>query len=119
MQWQRGQPRPGEQPLLNLGALLNTQQKADEAAPLLEQATNIAPACAKCHEEFGRALAQAGNTVRAITEMARALELDPKNPRLHFQLGQLYRHAGDSGKAAEQFALSGKLYQHHSSEPNP
>ena len=43
---------------------------------------------------------------------------DPKNPRLHFQLGQLYRRAGDSANAAQQLALSGKLYEHHSSEPD-
>lgn len=82
--WQSGEPHPSEQPLLNYGALLNTQQKAAEATPLLEQAVTIAPTCVKCHEELARAFGQTDNLARAISEMARASTLDPTNPCLHF-----------------------------------
>lgn len=118
MEWQRSDAHPSEQPLLNLGALLTTEQRGAEAIPLLEQATTIAPRDAKCHEALARALDQQGQSARAATEMEKAVALDAKNPRLHFQLGQIYRRAGQPEKATEQMRLSKQFYGSQSSEPS-
>jgi tetratricopeptide (TPR) repeat protein len=119
VRWQAQDPHPSEQPLLNYGTLLSTQQHAAEAVPLLEQAASIAPSNFKIHEELARALDQQGQPLRATTEMALAVKLDPKNPRLHYQLGQMYRHAGNGLRAAEELALSARLYGDRSSESGP
>ena len=117
VEWQKDDPHASEQPLLNLGALLTTEQKGAEAIPLLERATTLAPRDAKCHEALARALDQQGQWARAAVEMEKAVALDAKNPRLHFQLGQIYRRAGQPEKAAEQMRLSKQLYGSQSSEP--
>ena len=117
VEWQKEAPNASEQPLLNLGALLTTEQKSAEAVPLLERATELAPRDAKCHEALARALDQQKQWPRAAAEMEKAAALDAKNPRLHFQLGQIYRRAGEPVKAEEQMRLSKQLYGSQSSEP--
>ena len=117
VEWQKDDPHASEQPLLNLGTLLTTEQKSAEAMPLLERATQLAPRDAKCHEALARALDQQKQWPHAAAEMEKAVSLDAKNPRLHFQLGQIYRRAGEPAKAEEQMRLSKQLYGSHSSEP--
>ena len=116
--WQRASTHPSEQPLLNYGILLTASQRGAEAIPLLEEAAKIAPNNAKCHEQFAKALDQQGNLPRAASEMLQAATLDAGNPRLHYQLGQLYRRAGDPEKARAELQLSSRLYGDRSSEPN-
>lgn len=119
VEWQRSDPHPSEQPLLNYGTLLIDQQRSKEALPLLEQAVIIAPGNAKCHEQLARAFEREGEPVHAIGEMKTATSLDPENPRLHFQLGQLYRRVGEQDKARDELMLSQKLYGARSSEATP
>ena len=114
--WQTAGDRPNEQPYLNLGVLLISQQKAAAAIPLLEKAVSIAPADSKCHEQLARAQEQQGNIERALAELELAVKLEPASAHLHYQLGQLYRHTGQPDKAKAELLLSGTLYQQHSSE---
>jgi hypothetical protein len=51
--------------------------------------------------------------------MQAAVRLDPHNPRLHYQLGLIYRRVGEPEKSKEEMLLSEKLYGPHSSEPTP
>ena len=116
---QAGAAHPSEQPLLNQGALLITQGRPAEAVPPLRQSVAIAPGCSHCHEELARALLATGSAEAARSEMAAAVRLDPSNPRLHFQLGQMLRRAGLEREAAAELRKSESLYGTKSSVPNP
>ena len=114
--WQQASAHPSEQPLLNLGSLLVTQQHGTEAIPILLQAVAIAPLNPKCREQLARAYEQTEQTgetaamENAQQQMAEAVRLDPANARLHYQLGLLYRRAGKPQQAREELLLSAKLY---------
>lgn len=108
--WQQADPHPSEQPLLNYGKLLLTQNHLDQALPLLRSAVAIAPNDVKCNEEFARALDKQGSFPDAIQSMANAVRLQPDSARLHFELGQIYRHAGQEDKARQELTLSQHLY---------
>ena len=112
-------PHPSEQPQLNLGALLITLNRAPEAVGPLRSATEITPACVRCHEELARALAATGQLPIAIQQLQEAIRLDSTNPRLHFQLGQLFRRSGLNQQADQELKQSSTLYGTQSSVPNP
>lgn len=119
--WQRGSQRPSEQPLLNYGKLLIATNRSAEAVAPLEEAARIAPGDPKCHEQLARALDKSAPRLgpgdaadRAQAEMLRAIQLDPSNARLHFELGLMYRRVGKLQLSHEQMALSGDLYGSHS-----
>ncbi len=101
---------PSEQPLLNLGVLLNTRNRFSEAAALLEKAVAIAPVSSRCHEELSRAYAGAHRDGLARDQMERAVLLDPKSPSLHYELSQIYRRAGLADRAQAELKKSSDLY---------
>ena len=113
-----GAAHPSEQPLLNLGTLLNSKGRSVEALPPLQRAVALAPSCSRCREELARAYLACGKDALAIQEMEGAIATDPKNPRLHFQLGQMYRRAGLAGKAEAELKTSAELYGSHSTAPD-
>jgi Flp pilus assembly protein TadD len=49
-----------------------------------------------------------------VKELETAVQLDPKNPKIHFELGHVYRQAGSIEKSRAEFALSQALYGEHS-----
>src|SRR5205814_4758154 len=53
-------------------------------------------------------LAESGQTSQAITQFERVLKLDPGHVQAHYNLGSLYRDAGDFAKAAEHFSEARK-----------
>jgi tetratricopeptide (TPR) repeat protein len=114
--WQVGFPHPSEQPFLNYGTLLLSLQRGGEALPLLKRAVEISPDDVRCNEQLARALDLQGDLPGAITRMENAVRLAPKEPRLHYQLGMIYRRAGQAEKGREEMELSGRLYGEHSSE---
>jgi Flp pilus assembly protein TadD len=73
----------------------------------------------KCYEQLARALDRHGEGQKAVEQMQAAVRLDPHNPRLHYQLGLIYRRVGEPEKSKEEMLLSEKLYGPHSSEPTP
>lgn len=101
---------PSEQPLLNLGTLLNDHNQSREATEFLKQAVAITPNCVRCHEELSRAYVVLGDDKKGIQELETAVALAPREPRLHYKLGQLYRHAGLTTKAAKEIDESKRLY---------
>ena len=117
--WQAGTVQPSEQPLLNLGSLLLSEQHGSQAVPLLEQATALSPGDPKCHEGLARAYDQQGRPKEAVVEMARAVELASSDAHLHFQLGQLYRRTGQADLARQELKRSRELYGEHSNELQP
>ena len=103
-------PHPSEQPLLNKGALLNTESRFEEALAPLRKAVALAPSSSRCHEELSRAYIGTHLDDLAREEMERAVSLDPKSPSLHYQLSQIYRRAGLAGLAQSELKMSSELY---------
>lgn len=114
-----GSPRLSEQPLLNFGTLLNSGNRFAEAAEVLARASKLAPASARCWEELARAEAGLARNPEARAAMERAVSLDPNNPRLHYQLGRIYRNLDLAVQAKAEFARSASLYGGKSSAPEP
>jgi Flp pilus assembly protein TadD len=112
--WQKDDPAPSEQPLLNLAILLQHRSQLPEAQQLLEQAAKIAPKDPHIHENLGQVYLHTDRAADAAKEFADAVRLAPQNPRYHYLLGQAYRHAGDEGQAKQEFARSAALNGTHS-----
>ncbi len=108
--------RAGEQPFVDYGALLNTRNGFREAIGPLQQATKRNPQSSRAFAELSRAYTGLGENTSALTAMQRAVALDEKNSRLHFQLGRLYRAAGMATEAKREFELSSGLYGGKSAE---
>jgi tetratricopeptide (TPR) repeat protein len=111
-----GDESTDEWPFLDLAGFLLDQNRPSEAVPLLQRATTIAPKSAVCYEKLGRSLLASGDAIAGVKELETAIELDPKNPKIHFELGMAYRSMGAVDKAHAEFALSQKLYGEHSSD---
>lgn len=112
--WQKDDPAPSEQPLLNLAILLQHRSQLPEAQQLLEQAAKIAPKDPHIHENLGQVYLHTDRAADAAKEFADAVRLAPQNPRYHYLLGQAYRRAGDEGQAKQEFARSAALNGTHS-----
>jgi len=110
-------PEPTDEwPFLDLGGFLLDHDRATEAVPFLQRAAAIALKCAACHEKLGRALVATGDATNGVKELEVAAQLDPKNPKTHFQLGLGYRATGALEKSRSEFALSQTLYAQHSQD---
>jgi Flp pilus assembly protein TadD len=112
--WQKDDPAPSEQPLLNLAILLLHRNQVEEAEQLLEQAAKIAPKEPRIHENLGQVHLRTGRAADAVKQFAAAVTLAPENPRYHYLLGQAYRRQGDDGHAKQEFARSAALNGSHS-----
>ena len=117
--WQKDEPAPSEQPLLNLAILLLHRNQMQEAQDLLEQAARIAPREPRIHENLGQVFLRTGRDADAVAEFGAAVKLAPGNPRYHFLLGQACRRNGDDGRAREEFAKSAALNGTHSTPDQP
>lgn len=105
-----------EWPFLDLGSFLLDQDRAQEALGFLQIAVQIKYTSATCHEMLGRALLATDDVAGAVTELEKAEQLNPQNPKTHFELGRALRQAGQAQRAKEEFALSQKLYGTNSHE---
>ena len=112
--WQKDDPAPSEQPLLNLAILLQHRNQLPEAQQLLEQAATIAPKDPRIHENLGQVYLHTARAADAVKEFADAVGLAPQNPRYHYLLGQAYRRTGEEGQAKQEFARSAALNGAHS-----
>jgi Flp pilus assembly protein TadD len=103
-------PRSNEWPYLNYSSFLIEHDRAQEALPLLRRAIAIAPRCADCHAKLGKALAETNDGPGAVAELSQAVTLSPDDPKLHYELGRIYRSLGMQDKARAELAVSAKLY---------
>ncbi len=83
----RFRPRDDEA-LTNLGVAMYHQMKLAEAARLLRQSIQIRPT-ADAYRNLATILAGLGERENALSAAKTATTLEPKNPAIHFQLGQL------------------------------
>ena len=79
---------------LRIGRIHIGLRQADKGVPYIEEALKNDPSDPDVHADLARGLELTGDTQRAITEYARALELDPSLNRLHYVLARLYRKIG-------------------------
>ena len=107
--WQANDPRPSEQPSLNLGMLLTDRNQLDEALPLLQRAEALAPRDPKIHGALGKLYVRRGELPPARAELEQAVAGDAKNASLHFQLGQVYRRLNLPERAVVEFHLAATL----------
>jgi tetratricopeptide (TPR) repeat protein len=105
-----------EWPFLDFGSFLLDQDRPQEALEPLRIAARIRPESAVSHEKLGRTLLALHDSKGGIAELERATELDPSNPKTHYELGRAYRQAGQADRARTEFAISQKLYSTHSQE---
>jgi Flp pilus assembly protein TadD len=75
-----------------LGVEYVKTERFETAILSFEQAVLLLPHDPMTHYNFGLALICAGDYGRATQEVQRALELDPKNPRMQARLSALLEH---------------------------
>lgn len=109
-------PQPSAQPYLDRGKLLTERNATAEALPLLERAAELAPANAEVFAALAAADSAEHLLPAARSAMERAVELDPKNARLHYRLGRMYRSLGEMALADRELKLSANLYGGRSAE---
>ena len=81
------QLRPEDpQILTDFGEMLLTQQRFDEALPILQEAVKLAPYFPDAHNALGRVLAEKGDTKGALREFAMALLINPQLVDAEFNL---------------------------------
>jgi tetratricopeptide (TPR) repeat protein len=107
--WQRDDPHPSEQPLLNLGIIFVHQEKLDEAREVLTKAVAIAPRDPRIREQLGHLYLQLRMLPEAQQQFEAAIALQPKRPELHFLLGKVFHEEGQEQRAKAEFALSAEL----------
>jgi Flp pilus assembly protein TadD len=112
--WQKDDPSPSEQPLVNLAIQLLHRNELNEAQELLEQAAKIAPKEPRIHENLGQIYLRTDHAADAVKEFSSAVALAPQNSRYHFLLGQAYRRNGDAEQAKQEFGRSAALNGAHS-----
>jgi tetratricopeptide (TPR) repeat protein len=110
------QQETDEWPYFDYGDFLLEHGRAADALPPLRRAAALAPACAACHEQLGRALLGSGDLQGAVQELQVAMHLSPADPKMHYELARAYRAAGEMDKSKAESALSRSLYKDHSHE---
>ena len=90
IEWQERKEHKSEQPYLNLGSLLITQERAAEAIPSLQIAVELANGNAQCRLRLGTAYMRVGKLPEARKELEEAVRLDPRDAMAHYQLGRYF-----------------------------
>jgi tetratricopeptide (TPR) repeat protein len=101
--WQKPDSPSREQPYLNLGSLLTTLDRAQDAIAPLRQATAIAPNDSQGHLRLGTAYLHLNQLSEAERELGEAVRLAPNDPAAHYQLGRCYKQAGKMAAAKTEF----------------
>src|SRR5207253_11054109 len=88
----------------NLGkAFYENPTTLAQAVVEFKQALDLAPNSARERLNYGLALLRAGKTQEGVDELLKVQKQDPKLPHTWFNLGIVYRKAGDFEKAIPEF----------------
>ncbi len=109
-----GDKDPG--PYVNLGALLITTGKPEEAVPLLQTAVRLDEKLLAAHRELGKAYSYLGQLEKAQQELERTVELSPDTAVPHYLLAQVYRKRGLLDKAQAETDRYRALVAAHSTD---
>lgn len=101
--WQRDNAPSAEQPYLNLGSLLVTLDRAEEAIPPLRKAVELASTNSQCHLRLGTAYLHLSRLDEAQRELLEAVRLNPQDATAHYQLGRYYKQVKNMDAAKREF----------------
>jgi tetratricopeptide (TPR) repeat protein len=107
--WQEGEKHQSEQPYLNLGGLLITEDRPEEAIAPLQKAVELASSNAQCKLRLGIAYMRVGRLAEAQKELEAAVRLDPSDAAAHYQLGRYYKEIKRMDAAQAEFARVAEL----------
>jgi Flp pilus assembly protein TadD len=93
----------------NLGVAIFKQGRFAESIPFFEQAVASHSQEAALHNDLAQAYVRVGRPHDAAAEMARACDLEPKNPDFRRFLGDMRSEAHDQAAAEKQLRLAVKL----------
>ncbi len=94
----------------NLGYVLQSEGRLDEAASHYRQTLQIMPAYVKAHNSLGIMFGMQGQFDTAMTHFNQALKTEPEDPEAHYNMGLMLRAHGKLDEAVKHFsiALGGK-----------
>ena len=92
-----------------LGNIALSRGDWKSAIPLLERAAGAMPQDFPARYDLGKALLQAGQTMRAVDELLAAIALNAKASGAHYQLALAYRRLKREDQAQREFALAREL----------
>jgi len=101
--WQKDNGPSREQPYLNLGNLLITLERPEEAVAPLEQAIALAPRDSECHLRLGTAYLHLNRLNEAERELREAVRLAPDDAAAHYQLARCYKQQKKLDAAKGEF----------------
>lgn len=101
--WQKESAPAPEQPYLNLGNLLITLERPEEAIAPLQKAIALAPKDAQGHLRLGTAYLHLDRLGEAERELHEAVRLAPDDATAHYQLGRCYKQAKKLQAAKAEF----------------
>ena len=101
--WQKDNAPSSEQPYLNLGSLLVTLDRAEEAISPLRKAVELAGANSQCHLRLGTAYLHLNRMDEAQKELLEAVRLNPQDATAHYQLGRYYKQMKNLEAAKREF----------------
>jgi tetratricopeptide (TPR) repeat protein len=101
--WQKENATSPEQPYLNLGSLLVTLDRTEEAISPLQRAAELASTNAQCHLRLGTAYLHLNRLVEAQKELSEAVRLNPQDAAAHYQLGRYYKQVKNIDAAKAEF----------------
>ena len=78
----------------NLAYVLDSEQRPEEALPLLRGVLQAKPDFAEARYLLGKILLAQGSTAEAIEHLEAAARLAPEDANAHYQLGRAYTRAG-------------------------
>lgn len=114
--WQSGLAEQDSGPYVDLGSLLVSNGKPEEAVPVLLQAVKIDPRSLTAHRELGKAYGYLGQLEKAQQELELTVELAPDTPIPHYLLAQIYRKRGLLDKAKAETDRYRELVATHSTD---
>ncbi len=100
---EREKHSPSPWPDLNMGALLVSLGRLDEAEKALKEALQFDPKFPKAHYELGLLCEKHGNNTAAIEELQKAAQFDPSAEEPFYALGRIYQRIGERQKAQSAY----------------
>lgn len=97
-------------PPLNLGILLRTRGKPDEAEALFRESLRYEPGFAPGHYQLGAVLEERGRLEEAVRSLETAAAADVSYPDPHYALARIYRRLGHISQADTALATFKRLH---------
>lgn len=107
--WEKANPGNYLAPLLHAEALSASNGDPSVIEAELRRSLDLNGAYWETHLQMGMLLSKKHQWQTAANEFARAVELNPKEPRAHFELARMYDRLGEHDKAEAERAIHERL----------